>query len=155
TVTRGLHDDVLVEAEKIAQREQLFLGRVAGRVFALGRIGKFCFGAEHMAMRIDRAGRRLEFRLRWIGVEGDVTRRHRHATYSIFFSSFRPSEARAGIHNHSRTTLNTVIMDSGLAPSARPGMTARPSPARAPRSAPAARRTCRADGRAQSRRHAD
>jgi hypothetical protein len=36
-----LHDHALVEAEKVAQREELLLWRVAGRVFALGRIGEF------------------------------------------------------------------------------------------------------------------
>ena len=39
-VAGGLHDDVALEAEEIAQGEELLLGRVAGRVFALRRIGK-------------------------------------------------------------------------------------------------------------------
>jgi hypothetical protein len=58
-VAGRLHDDVLVEAQKIAQREQLFLRRVARRVFALRRVGKFRLRTEHVAMRIDRARRRL------------------------------------------------------------------------------------------------
>ena len=40
------------------------LARVAGRVFALGRVRKFRAGAEHVAMRVDRARRRHEARLR-------------------------------------------------------------------------------------------
>ena len=62
-VAGGLDDHVLVEAEKVAQREQLFLRRIAGRVFALRRIGEFGLRPEHVAMRIDRAGRRLELGL--------------------------------------------------------------------------------------------
>src|SRR6185369_7383946 len=42
--------------------------------------------------------------------------------------SFRPSEARAGIHNHDTLGFapieRLVVMDSGLAHAARPGMTA-------------------------------
>ena len=83
-MTGRLHDDVLVEAEKIAQREQLFLWRIAGRVFPLRRERKRRFRTEHVAMRIDRARRRLVFRLRRIGVERNVTRRHRHAAFLLF-----------------------------------------------------------------------
>ena len=79
---RGLHNHVLVEAEKIAQREQLFLRRVARRVFALRRVRKFVFRTEHMAMRINRARRRLELRLRRVGMERDIARRHRHGSGS-------------------------------------------------------------------------
>src|SRR5580704_12882413 len=40
-----------------------------------------------------------------------------------FFASFRPSKARAGMHNHDRCQiLRMVTMDSGFAP-LRPGMT--------------------------------
>ena len=39
-VAGGLHDDVAREAEVVAQREQLLLARVAGRVLALGRVGE-------------------------------------------------------------------------------------------------------------------
>ncbi len=77
-VAGRLHDHVLVEPEEIAQREQLFLGRVAGRVFALGRVGKFRLRAEHVAVRIDRARRRPVFRLRRVGMERDVACAHRH-----------------------------------------------------------------------------
>ena len=59
-VTAGLHDHVLVEAEKVPQREQLFLRRIAWGVFALRRIGEFGLRPEHMAMRVNRARRRLE-----------------------------------------------------------------------------------------------
>src|SRR5215470_8770536 len=85
-MARGLDDHVLVEAEEVAQREQLFLRRIARRVFALGRVRKFGLGAEHVAVRINRVRWRLESRLRWIGMERDVARRHRHARYS-----FKPS----------------------------------------------------------------
>ena len=73
-MTGRLHDHVLVEAEKIAQRKQFFLWRIAGRVFPFRRERKRRLRTEHMAMRVDRARRRLVFRLRRIGVEGDVTR---------------------------------------------------------------------------------
>jgi hypothetical protein len=38
-VAGGLHDHVLVEAQVVAQREQLLLAGVARRVLALGRVG--------------------------------------------------------------------------------------------------------------------
>jgi len=51
------------------------------------------------------------------------------------YPSFRPSEARAGIHKHDRFVWHrscdiarAVAMDSGLAASRRPGMTARYNP---------------------------
>ena len=78
-----LHDHVLIEAEKVAQREQLLLGRIAGRVFALGRVGKRRFRAEHMAMRIDRTRRWLVFRLRRIGMKRDVAGAHGHGMVSF------------------------------------------------------------------------
>ncbi len=62
-VAGRLHDHVAREAEVIAQREQLRLRGVAGRVFALGRIGEFGARPEDMAMRIDRAFRQDEARL--------------------------------------------------------------------------------------------
>ena len=153
-----LHDHVLVEAEKIAQREQLFLRRVARRVFALRRIGKFRLRPEHMAMRIDRARRRLEFRLRRIGMERDVTRRHRHAASPL------NCHAREGGFNPDVTDRRLRDVSSP-APATRPGRRRRTwwraracrraFPSHAPPSASAARPTCRADGRARWRRHAD
>src|SRR5262249_36409003 len=77
-MTGCLHDDVLVEAEKVAQREQLLLRRVTRGVFALARIRKFAFGPEPVAVRIDGARRRRKFRLRRIGMKGDVAWTHRH-----------------------------------------------------------------------------
>ena len=62
-VAGGLHDDVAREAQVIAQREQLRLARVAGRVLPLGREGKLRPGTEHVAMRVHGAGRRQEPRL--------------------------------------------------------------------------------------------
>src|SRR6185437_6942078 len=56
-VARCLDDDVTLESEKIAQRPEMLLRGVAGGVFALRRVRKLLTGAEHMAMRIDRAGR--------------------------------------------------------------------------------------------------
>ena len=57
-VTGRLDDDVLVEAEMVAQREQLVLRGVARRVLALRRVGKLVAGPEDVAMRIDGARRR-------------------------------------------------------------------------------------------------
>ncbi len=48
----------------VAQREELSLAGVAGRVFALGRVRELGAGAEHVAMRVDRAGRQREAGLR-------------------------------------------------------------------------------------------
>ena len=45
-VAGRLHDHVAREAEKIAQRAQLFLRRVAGRVFALGRVRELRAGPK-------------------------------------------------------------------------------------------------------------
>ena len=50
----------------VAQREELRLARVAGRVLALGRVRELRAGAEHVAMRVDAARRQLEARLRWV-----------------------------------------------------------------------------------------
>src|SRR5690606_16176575 len=52
-VTGGLHDDVLVEAEVVAQREQLLLGGVAGGVLALRRIWELSAGSEDVAVSVD------------------------------------------------------------------------------------------------------
>ena len=57
-VTGRLHDHVAIEAEMVAQREQLRLAGVARGVFALGRIRKLGARPEHMAMRVDGSGRK-------------------------------------------------------------------------------------------------
>ena len=49
--------------EVLAQREQLLPARVAGRVLALGRVGKLRARPEHVAVRIHAVGRQLEARL--------------------------------------------------------------------------------------------
>ena len=77
-VAGRLDNDVVVEAEKVAQREQLLLRRVARCVFALRRVGKFALRAEDVTMRIDRAQRRFVFRFRRIGMERNVPGTHRH-----------------------------------------------------------------------------
>jgi hypothetical protein len=63
-MTRRLHDDVLVEAEVIAQREELFLGSVARRVLPFRRVGKLLARAEHVAMGVNGARRHSERGLR-------------------------------------------------------------------------------------------
>ena len=55
--------DVAREAEVVAQREQLRLARVARGVLPLGRVRKLRARAEHVAVRVHRAGRRREPRL--------------------------------------------------------------------------------------------
>ena len=77
-VTGRLHDDVALEPEVVAQREQLFLRGVAGRVLALGRIGERRARPEHVAMRVHRAGRHHESRLRRVRVEGQIVGIHDH-----------------------------------------------------------------------------
>ncbi len=72
-----LDDHVALETEEIAQREQLLLGRVAGRVLALGRIGEHVARAEHVAVGVHRAGGRLVAGLSGIGVERQVVGVHR------------------------------------------------------------------------------
>ena len=52
-VAGRLHDDVAIETEMVAQREQLRLAGVAGRVFALGRVGELSARPEHMAMGVN------------------------------------------------------------------------------------------------------
>ncbi len=75
-MTSGLDDDVALEAQEIAQGEQLFLGRVAGGVFALGRIGEDRGRAEHVAVRVHRPRRRPVGGLGGIGVERQVVGVH-------------------------------------------------------------------------------
>ena len=81
-VAGGLHDHVARKTQVVAQRKELRLGGVAGRVLALGRVGELGAGAEHVAVRVHRAGRHLEGRLARAGVPvqpaggfGEVTRR--------------------------------------------------------------------------------
>ena len=57
-VAGRLDDDVALEAEEVAQREQFLFRRVARRVLALLRIRKRGRRTEHMAVRVDRAFRR-------------------------------------------------------------------------------------------------
>ena len=59
-MTGALDDHVALEAQEVAQRKELLLGSVGGRVLALRRIGKHVARTEHMAMRIHGAGRQLE-----------------------------------------------------------------------------------------------
>src|SRR5690606_9995857 len=54
-VAGGLHDDVAVEAEVVAQREELRGRRVARGVLALRGIGELRPGPEHVAVRVDGA----------------------------------------------------------------------------------------------------
>ena len=67
-VARGLHDDVLVESEKVAQREELLAARVARSVFALGREGEDGSRSEDVAMGIHCSRWHCEGRLRGIRV---------------------------------------------------------------------------------------
>src|SRR5262249_24988899 len=94
-VARGLHDHVLVEAEKVAQREQLLLGSVARGVLALRRMGKAALRPEHGAVRIDRARRRPVLRLRRVGMERDVACAHRHRWRLLAASVLATRRARA------------------------------------------------------------
>src|SRR5262249_49788811 len=95
-VARRLNDHVLVEAEKVAQRGELLLGRIARRVFALGRVGELALVPEPVAGRVARPRRRPIFRLGGIGVEGDVAWTHRHGGVSLLvFNSTAPNAAGA------------------------------------------------------------
>ncbi len=55
TVTGRLYNYIAREPEMIAQGKELRLRCIAGRVFALSRIGEFCAGTEDMTVRVDRA----------------------------------------------------------------------------------------------------
>ena len=77
-VAGRLNNHVLVEAKKIAQREQFLLWCVTGCVFAFRRVRKLVLGAEHMAMRVDRTRRRFKVRLGRMRIERNVTGTHRH-----------------------------------------------------------------------------
>ena len=77
-VTARLDDHVFVQAEKITQREELLLRRIARRVFALRRIGKSRFRSEHVTMGIDRARWGPVFRLGRIAMKRNVAGAHRH-----------------------------------------------------------------------------
>ena len=59
-VAGGLDDDVAADSEVVAQREELLLARVAGRVLALGREGELVARPEDVAVGVDRAGRQRE-----------------------------------------------------------------------------------------------
>ncbi len=75
-VATGLHDHIALEAQKVAQGEQLFLGGVAGGVLAAGMIGKHVARAEHVAVRVHRALGRDEGRLGWIGHKRQIVGIH-------------------------------------------------------------------------------
>jgi hypothetical protein len=64
-----LHDHVLVEAEEVAALRKVSFGASHGVYLRLGANGKHCLRPEHVAVRVDRARRRLELRLRRIGME--------------------------------------------------------------------------------------
>ena len=64
----ALHDHVACKAQVVAQRVQLVLAGVAGRVLALGRVGELGTGAEHVAMGIHGACWHLEFGFAGAGV---------------------------------------------------------------------------------------
>ena len=82
-VAGGLHDHVALEAQKVAQRKQLILRRVARRVLALGRKRKLRGGAEHMAVRIDRARRHTPARLGRIRMKDQPVGIHVHLLPSV------------------------------------------------------------------------
>src|SRR6187549_3815416 len=67
-VTGRLNDDVLIEAEMIAESEELVLRGIARRVLALRRVRKLIAGPEYMTMRVDGAGRDFEHRYRRVWV---------------------------------------------------------------------------------------
>jgi hypothetical protein len=67
-VAGGLDDDVLVEAQSIAQREELLLRGIRWRVLAFGRVRKHVARPEDVAMCIHRSRRDLERRCRGIRV---------------------------------------------------------------------------------------
>ena len=55
-VAGGLHNHVAGKAQVVAQRKQLILGRIAGRVLALGCKRELDARAKHMAMGVYAAG---------------------------------------------------------------------------------------------------
>src|SRR5437660_2955837 len=89
-VAGRLHDDIALEPEKIAQREQLFLRRVAWRVFALRCVGKRPLRSEDVAMRVHRTRRYREAGLRRSRIKRQVV--CIHAIQSIYL---RPAFASA------------------------------------------------------------
>ena len=140
-VAGRLHDHVLVEAEEIAQREQLLLGRVAGRVFALRRVGKLgspgrTRGSAHRP--------RPPAACISASTDWDETECSRH------------SSARGGLLGSSRCLDPLDRQRYALPDADAHGGERAPAAARlqadASRSTRAARPTCRADGRARSRR---
>ena len=68
TMACGLHDHVARKAQVVAQGKQLLFGGVAGGVFALFGIRKYIGRAKHMAMRINSALGKFEFRFAGAGV---------------------------------------------------------------------------------------
>jgi hypothetical protein len=102
-VAGRLHDDVALEPEVVAQREQLFLRGIAGRVLALGRIGEGIARPEYVAVRIHGPGRHRETRLRRVRVKGQIVGIHGHAAIDWFSrfgavsqsTYFRPALASA------------------------------------------------------------
>ena len=59
----GLDYDVTSKPKVVAQRKELILRRIAGRVLALRRIGKRVTRSKNMAMRINCSGGQLKSRL--------------------------------------------------------------------------------------------
>src|SRR4051812_45318638 len=72
-----LHDHAALDAEKLVQREQRLLGRVAGRrVAPLGGERKALLGPEDMEMRVARAARQPRLRFARLGVDRRRRRSH-------------------------------------------------------------------------------
>src|ERR1700679_731081 len=90
----------------IAQRKELFFRGIAGRVFALSGKREFRAGAEHVAMRIDRAFRDLEARLRRAGIPVEPAR--------CFFKSYSHQLFFAFLDLMSAKILSASIRQSAL-----------------------------------------
>ena len=164
-VAARLHDHVLVEAEEVAQREQLFLGRVAGRVFALGREGKPGSPARtHGSARRPRPPAAV-FRLRRIGMKRNVAGTHRHGSISLRMRCLGSPPRARDTQSRNRACVRTRRSDPlerqrnalphADAHGGERALAAALLQAVRPRSARGARPTCRADARARSRRRAD
>src|SRR5450830_356603 len=69
TVTAGLDDHVLVKTQVVSQSEQLRFGCIAGCVFSLSSIGKFCTWSKHMTVRINRTRWQRKMGFGWCGIK--------------------------------------------------------------------------------------
>jgi hypothetical protein len=103
-VARGLYEHVALETEVVAQRPELFLACIAGRVLTLRRVREARARSEHVAVRVHAAGRQSKARLRRLRMKRQPASIHREWARRAFG---RP--ARATGHGRRRVVSRCAV----------------------------------------------